>query len=48
MFIKGVIREMTEIINQSYEVSFDKDKVNLPSIKVLKFSNDIILNYQAL
>jgi hypothetical protein len=47
MFIKGVISEMSGNNKQYYQVTFDKKKLNLPSIKLLKFSNDIILNYQA-
>lgn len=47
MFIKGVISQMSGDNSQYYQVTFDKTKVNLPSIKVLKFSNDIILNYSA-
>ena len=37
---------MTGNNKQYYKVSFDSDKVGLPPIKLLKFSNDIILNYQ--
>lgn len=47
MFVRGVISQMTGDNKQYYKVSFDSKNVGLQPIKVLKFSNDIILNYSA-